>query len=70
MGYGFASSVDYGFHGLARIDGNYPVVSDAESPGDEATIGQLSLNSRLTETTFGYGIGNKFNDRWSWVQRC
>ena len=64
MGYGFASSVDYGFHGLARIDGNYPVVSDAESPGDEATIGQLSLNSRLTETTFGYGIGNKFNDRW------
>jgi hypothetical protein len=26
MGYGFASSVDYGFHGLARIDGNYPIV--------------------------------------------
>src|SRR6188472_4816621 len=26
MGYGFASSVDYGFNGLARIDGNYPIV--------------------------------------------
>ena len=65
MGYGFASSVDYGFHGLARIDGDYPIVDEAESPGEEATIGQLSLNSRITETTFGYGIGNKFNDRWS-----
>jgi len=65
MGYGLASSVDYGFKGFARIDGNYPVVSDAESPGDEATIGQLSLNSRITETTVGYGIGKKFNDRWS-----
>jgi len=65
MGYGFATSVDYGFSGLARIDGNYPIVDDAESPGDEATIGQLSLNSRITETTLGYGIGKKFNDRWS-----
>lgn len=65
MGYGFASSVDYGFNGIARIDGNYQIVDDAESPGEEATIGQLSLNSRITETTFGYGIGKKFNDRWS-----
>lgn len=65
MGYGFASSVDYGFNGLVRIDGDYQIVDDAESPGKEAIIGQLSLNSRITETTFGYGIGNKFSERWA-----
>jgi hypothetical protein len=32
MGYGFASSVDYGFKVFARIDGNYPIVSDARAP--------------------------------------
>jgi hypothetical protein len=65
IGYGFASSVDYNFKGIARIDSNSPVVDDAESPGNETYIGQLSLSSRISETTFGLGIGKKLNDHWS-----
>jgi hypothetical protein len=65
IGYGFASSVDYNFKGIARIDSNSPVVDDAESPGNETYIGQLSLSSRISETTFGLGIGKKLNEHWS-----
>lgn len=65
IGYGFASSVNFNFKGIVRLDDDYPVVDDTESPGDEAYISQLSLTSKIDETVFGFGIGKKLNDKWS-----
>ncbi len=65
IGYGFASVIDYSFKGVGRLDKSYPIVNDLESPGPEAFIGQLSLNSQINETAFGVGIGNKLNDHWA-----
>ena len=65
LGYGIATSVDFNFTASARLDGNYPIVDDAESPGDELFIGELDIHSSIDETLFGGAIGYRLNDSWS-----
>lgn len=65
IGYSIMSAVDFSFKATARIDARLPVVNNTASPGDEEFIGQASINTKLSELTFGIGGGYKLNDKWS-----
>jgi hypothetical protein len=65
IGYGFATPVNFSFSGSARLDGDYPITNDIESPGLESYIAQGLLNTELRETLIGLGFGYKLNDNWS-----
>jgi hypothetical protein len=65
LGYGMMSPVNFGFKATARVDQKLPIVSDAESPGDEEYIGQSNIDYKLNELAVGVGAGYKLNDQWS-----
>lgn len=65
MGYGFVHPVNFNFNATARLDGFYPIVNSAASPGDEAFIGQQSINSSITEITLALCIARKIGEHWS-----
>ena len=65
IGYGLISPVSFDFKATARIDGSYPVVETAESPGNEDLIGQQDISTKLSEIALGIGAGRKLNDNWS-----
>jgi hypothetical protein len=65
LGYGISSSVDFSFNSTSRIDGPYDIVSEAESPGKEDFIAQLSIDSKVNETWVGFGLGYSLSEKWS-----
>jgi hypothetical protein len=65
VGYGLLAPVDFSFKGNARIDGQFGIVNDAESPGSELLVGESEKSSTLTEVTAAIGVGRKLNDYWS-----
>ena len=65
VGYAFIAPVDFKFKGVARVDGNYDLVEDSESPGLEETVGEASLNNKTSELIVAMGIGHRINENWS-----
>ena len=65
VGYAIVHPVAFDFKATARLDGLYPVVNDAESPGDEAFIGQESIVSSISEITVALGVAKKLSEHWS-----
>ncbi len=65
IGYSIMSGVNFNFKATARIDDKVNIANYIASPGDEEFIGQASVNSKLSELTFGLGGGYKLNDHWS-----
>ena len=65
IGYAFIAPVDFSFKGIARIDSDFALVDDAESPGTEALVGESSLTSKLSEVVLGLGIGRALNEQWA-----
>jgi len=64
IGYGVISPVNFTFSTTSRVSGLFPVVNEAESPGEEEFVGQSNINSRLNEVTGIIGIGFKINEHW------
>ncbi len=65
VGYAFIAPVDFNFKGIARVEGNYDLVDDDESPGLEETVAEASITNKTSELIFAVGIGHKINDNWS-----
>ncbi len=65
LGYGLVVPVDFSFKATARVDGDYAVVPDDESPGLESFIGQVAFNSRVNETSVGLAIGYRLGQHFS-----
>ena len=65
LGYGFMAPVDFNFKGIARVDGNFDVIEEAESPGIEELVGESSLVNKLNEVLFTVGVGRKISDNFS-----
>jgi len=65
IGYGIMSPVAFQFKGTARLDDQYDIVEDGESPGAEEFIGELTKNVKSTEILGAIGFSRKINDRFS-----
>ncbi|HUQ96114.1 MAG TPA: hypothetical protein VM010_00510 [Chitinophagaceae bacterium] len=65
ISYGVFSPVAFQFRGLARIEGEYEVVPDSESPGTETFVGDQNLFSRIREVNIAIGASLKLNEQWS-----
>ncbi|MEK6479156.1 hypothetical protein WJR50_16540 [Catalinimonas sp. 4WD22] len=65
VGYGVVAPVDFQFKGNARLDDDYAIVDDEESPGAEAFVGESEKSSRLSEVSLNLGVGRKLNENWS-----
>jgi len=65
IGYAFINPVSFDFKGVARVDGDFDTVEEAESAGLEETVAEASIASRTSELTFAVGLGKKVNDRLS-----
>ncbi len=65
IGYSIMSTVSFGFKSTARIDDFAPIVADTESPGPEEFIGQASIDTKLSELSFGIAGGYRLNEHWS-----
>ncbi|GAO42619.1 hypothetical protein [Flavihumibacter petaseus] len=63
--YGLMAPVDFNFKSTARLDGNFAIVNDNESPGQESLIAQADLSTRVTEMLGGFGAGRQLNENWS-----
>ena len=65
IGYAFVSPVDFRFKGVARLDGNFDVLDEDESPGLEETVGETAITQRTNEIVFAIGIGHQLDEHWS-----
>ncbi len=65
IGYAIISPVNFSFKGTARVDGEYELIDDNESPGMEALVGESSITSKLSDVMLGIGVGRALNDHWS-----
>lgn len=65
LGYGFMAPTDFSFKGIARVDGDYDVIEEAESPGLEELVGESSLTSKLSEVLFAFGAGRVISENFS-----
>lgn len=65
FGYGVYTPVDYQFSSDARLEGDYNIVDDEESPGAEEFVGQYDVDTRLNETLFLLGMGYRLMDQLS-----
>lgn len=65
LGYAIIVPAEFTFKATAREDKNINIVADTESSGDEAYVGQFSINTRLSENqgafALAYRISNKFS---------
>jgi hypothetical protein len=64
-GYGLGGPMHFTFNGSGRVDGPYPIVNDAESPGLENYTGQTQVKTKSNETLAGLGLGYRLNSNWS-----
>ena len=65
VGYAFLIPVDFNFKAIARADGNFDLVDDLESPGNEETVAEASVTNRTQELMLAVGIGHKINENWA-----
>ena len=63
FGYGFMAPVDFNFKGIARVDGNYDIIDEFESPGAEELVGESSVSNKINEVLVAFGIGRKIQRR-------
>lgn len=65
FGYGFMAPVDFNFKGIARVDGNYNIIDEAESVGAEELVGESSVATKLNEVLVAFGLGRKISEHFS-----
>ncbi|TRZ45741.1 hypothetical protein [Robertkochia solimangrovi] len=65
LGYTIVVPMDFKFKGIARVDGNFNVIDDAISPGNEELVGESALSNKVNEVVGGIGIGRKIGDNLS-----
>ena len=65
IGYGIMSPVAFQFKGTARLDDNYDIVDDEESPGPEEFVGELSKTIKTTEILVAVGFSRKISEKFS-----
>ncbi|WP_141675543.1 OmpP1/FadL family transporter [Formosa haliotis] len=65
IGYGFMAPVQFNFKGIARVDGDYDIIDNIESPGAEELIGESAISDKLSEVLIAFGAARKLNDNWS-----
>ncbi len=65
VGYAIIAPVDFNFKAIARADGNFDLVDDSESIGDEETVAEASITNRTSELIVAIGLGHKLNENWS-----
>lgn len=65
LGYGIFTPVAFQFRGIANREGNFPVTSDADSPGNELSISDQNLFIRLRELDVSFGGAYKINENWA-----
>jgi hypothetical protein len=65
LGYGILQPVDFNFKGAARLDGNYDLVPDPESPGPEAVIAQKNVTSDLHEIMVVFTPSWRLGEHWA-----
>ncbi|WP_224485139.1 hypothetical protein [Robertkochia aurantiaca] len=64
LGYGFLAPVDFNFKGIARADGNFNIIDDAESPGAEETVGESSISNKVKELLFAFAASYRLDEHW------
>lgn len=64
-GYGLGAPMHFNFNGNGRVDGPYPIVNDAESPGNENYTGQTQVKTKSYETLAGLGLGYRLSENWA-----
>ncbi|WP_194768815.1 hypothetical protein [Tamlana sp. I1] len=65
LGYGFMTPIDFNFKGIARVDGDFDIIDNTESPGDEELVGETSLTTKASDILFALGAGRIINDHLS-----
>ncbi|MUP45617.1 hypothetical protein E0K83_07635 [Gramella sp. BOM4] len=65
IGYAFINPVDFSFKGIARLENNFEIIDDAESPGLEELVAEAAVTTKTSEIIFALGLGRKLNDNWS-----
>ena len=65
VGYAIIAPVDFNFKAVARADGNFDLVDDSESIGDEETVAEASITNKTSELIVAIGLGHKLNENWS-----
>lgn len=64
IGYGVISPTSFDFRINRRTEGIFPMVDDAESPGNEVFTGEVSRYSRLSEVQGILAIGYRWSEHW------
>ncbi|GAA4311499.1 hypothetical protein GCM10023115_32850 [Pontixanthobacter gangjinensis] len=65
IGYAFITPVDFSFKGIARLDNDYEVIEDLESPGLEELVAEAGITTKTSEIVLALGLGRKLNENWS-----
>ena len=65
LGFAFVSPVNFNFKGIARVDGEFDLVDESESPGLEEAVGETGVTSKTSELIFAIGIGRRLNEHWA-----
>lgn len=65
IGYAILQPVNFDFKAIARLDGFFPIIDDAESAGNEEAICQRSVSSTVHEVMVAFGLAYKFNEHWA-----
>jgi len=59
LSYALITPVSFQFNGVARLERDFDLIDDQESPGREELVSETSLNTSVQETTIILGIGRK-----------
>lgn len=65
LGYSLVSPVQFNFRADARIDNEFDVINEVESPGQEEFIAESEKKDKLSELTGALGLSRRINDTWS-----
>ncbi|MDO6761301.1 hypothetical protein Q4566_13905 [Tamlana sp. 2_MG-2023] len=65
VGYGFMAPTSFNFKGVARKDGFFEIIDDAESSGLEETVAESAVSDRLNEILIAFGAARRLNENWS-----
>lgn len=61
IAYGLITPTNFSFKAIGRAQGEFPLIDDSESPGNEPAIAQASIQTKLSELGAGIGIGRKIS---------
>ena len=65
VGYGILAPVDFSFKGIARVDGEFDVINEADSPGTEELVGESGISTDLRELAFLLSTSKVLNEHWA-----